>query len=101
MKSSDNICHEDHDEFMVGQLICFPLLSLMGMLHKSLFIFPQYLALITVGIGLLFMLIFHIGVKEKPRKCSYLGSTKGKRNASNWKLWFKESEFYKVLLITL
>ena len=42
------------------------------------------------------MIIFHVGVKEKPRKCTYTGNTKGKRNASNWKLWFKESEFYKV-----
>ena len=45
------------------------------------------------------MIIFHVGVKEKPRKCSYTGNTKGKRNASNWKLWFKESEFYKVYVM--
>ncbi|XP_028407055.1 major facilitator superfamily domain-containing protein 12-like isoform X2 [Dendronephthya gigantea] len=74
MKSCDVIGPDDHDEFM-------------------------YLALITVAFGLVFMFIFHLGVKERPRKSSHIGDSKSKRNASDWKLWFREIEFYKVALI--
>ena len=50
-----------------------------------------------VGTGLLFMLIFHIGLKEPPRSCTYLFASKGsKRSAGNWIHWFKEIQFYQV-----
>ena len=50
-----------------------------------------------VGTGLLFMLIFHIGLKEPPRSCTYLFASKGsKRSAGNWIHWFKEVQFYQV-----
>ena len=50
-----------------------------------------------VGTGLLFMLIFHIGLKEPPRSCTYLFACEGsKRSAGNWNRWFKEIQFYQV-----
>lgn len=58
--------------------------------------FFQFLALIAVGIGLLFMLIFHVGVREKPRLSAFKAHKESKRNAGNWKLWFKDMQFYKV-----
>ena len=43
------------------------------------------------------MLIFHIGLKEPPRSCTYLFASKGsKRSAGNWIHWFKEIQFYQV-----
>lgn len=74
LKDTDHIGPEDHKEFML-------------------------LALITVGIGLLFMVIFHVGVKEKPRLNCFIKNEKSKRNAKNWKLWFKEPQFYKMGVI--
>ena len=45
------------------------------------------------------MLIFHIGLKEPPRSCTFSGqaAVKGsKRRADNWIHWFKEIQFYQV-----
>ena len=60
--------------------------------------FPfQYIVFIVVGTGLLFMVIFHIGLKEPPRSCTYLFACEGsKRSAGNWIHWFKEIQFYQV-----
>lgn len=59
----------------------------------------MYVVFIVVGTGLLFMLIFHIGLKEPPRSCTFSGqaAVKGsKRRADNWIHWFKEKQFYQV-----
>lgn len=57
----------------------------------------QYVVFIVVGTGLLFMLIFHIGLKEPPRSCTYVFASEGsKRSAGNWIHWFKEIQFYQV-----
>lgn len=59
----------------------------------------QYVAFIVVGTGLLFMLIFHIGLKEPPRSCTYVfANERSKRSAGNWMHWFKEIQFYQVCL---
>ena len=45
------------------------------------------------------MLIFHIGLKEPPRGCTYVLAKEGsKRSASNWTHWFKEIQFYQVYI---
>lgn len=50
-----------------------------------------------VGTGLIFMVIFHVGLKEPPRSCTYLYASEGsKRSAGNWIHWFKEIQFYQV-----
>lgn len=60
----------------------------------------MYVVFIVVGTGLLFMLIFHIGLKEPPRSCTYLFASKGsKRSAGNWIHWFKEIQFYQVAML--
>ena len=57
----------------------------------------QYVVFIVVGTGLLFMLIFHVGLKEPQRSCtSVLAKEGSKRSASNWIHWFKEIQFYQV-----
>ena len=61
------------------------------------FFLLQYVVFIVVGTGVLFMVIFHVGVKEPPRSCTYEFLCRGsKRSASNWKQWFKEVQFYQV-----
>lgn len=57
----------------------------------------MYVVFIVVGTGLLFMLIFHVGLKEPSRCCTYSQATKtSKRRAGNWITWFKEIQFYQV-----
>lgn len=57
----------------------------------------MYDVFIVVGTGLIFMVIFHGGLKEPPRSCTYALAKKGsKRSASNWINWFKEVQFYQV-----
>lgn len=58
-----------------------------------------HIVFIVVGTGVLFMMIFHIGVNEPARSCTNsLASTKkgSKRCARNWTSWFKEVQFYQV-----
>ncbi|KAL9987295.1 hypothetical protein ACROYT_G001578 [Oculina patagonica] len=60
----------------------------------------MYVVFIVVGTGLLFMLIFHVGLKEPPRACTYALACEGsKRSAGNWIHWFKEIQFYQVALL--
>lgn len=59
----------------------------------------MYVVFIVVGTGVLFMLIFHFGVKEPSRSCTYAlacEKRRSKRSASNWIHWFKEIQFYQV-----
>ena len=54
---------------------------------------------IVIGTGILFSIIFHVGVKEHPRDCSVEFVTRScKRSAANWKAWFREPLFYQVLI---
>ena len=74
-------------------------------------IFFQMLVLIVVGIGILFSLIFHVGVREKATE----NVSEGNRDSLNdtasiitiersamkqvimsWKCWLKEHQFYQV-----
>ena len=69
------------------------------MLRFIVLYFFQYIVFIVVGTGVLFMLIFHIGVNEPSRSCTNsLAFTKkgSKRCARNWTSWFKEVQFYQV-----
>lgn len=69
-----------------------------GLMLTSKFSF-QYVVFIVVGTGLIFMVIFHVGLKEPPRSCTYALAKKGsKRSASNWINWFKEVQFYQVCI---
>ena len=75
----------------VYTLLCIFFLSFF------LFFFLQYVVFIVVGTGLLFVAIFHIGVKEPPRCCTHeSASISSKRAASNWTAWFREPQFYQV-----
>ena len=59
--------------------------------------FLQYVVIIVVGTGLLFMVIFHLGVKEPHRPCTFdIASVGSKRSALSWTKWFKEVQFYQV-----
>ena len=59
----------------------------------------QYVVFIVIGTGILFSIIFHVGVKEHPRDCSVEFVTSScKRSAANWKAWFREPRFYQVLI---
>ena len=59
----------------------------------------QYVVFIVIGTGILFSIIFHVGVKEHPRDCSLEFVTSScKRSAANWKAWFREPRFYQVLI---
>ena len=69
------------------------------MLRLFVLFFFQHIVFIVVGTGVLFMMIFHIGVNEPARSCTNsLASTKkgSKRCARNWTSWFKEVQFYQV-----
>ncbi|EDO34621.1 predicted protein [Nematostella vectensis] len=61
----------------------------------------MYLVFVLVGTGLVFMVIFHAGVKEPHRTCTYALASckKSKRSASNWTSWFREHQFYQVGLL--
>jgi len=70
------------------------------------------LVFIVIGIGLVFSLLFHIGVKEPvredgtdPENQSLLRSCKDassievstiRRSLMSWKDWLKEKQFYQV-----
>ena len=57
----------------------------------------QYVVFIVVGTGVVFMIVFHVGVKETERDCTFQFATKSsKRSASNWTAWFREPMFYQV-----
>ena len=57
----------------------------------------QYVVIIVIAIGLFFVVLFHLGVKEEQRDCTYEFATRSsKRSASNWAVWFKEPAFYKA-----
>jgi hypothetical protein len=57
----------------------------------------QYVVFIVVGVGLFFVTIFHLGVKERPRESSHQFATRSsRRSASNWVMWFKVPLFYQV-----
>lgn len=57
----------------------------------------QYVVFIVVGVGLFFVTLFHIGVKERPRDVSHeLATRSSRRSASNWVKWFKVPLFYQV-----
>lgn len=71
----------------------------------------QLLVLIVVGIGVLFSIIFHLGVKEKKVAKSVCNGTNSYSNgdalesveqstlqrlAMSWKCWLKEHQFYQV-----
>ena len=54
---------------------------------------------IVVGTGILFMFIFHLGVKEHPRDCSVeFATSSSKRSAANWSAWFRVPMFYQVFM---
>ena len=79
-------------------------------LYCTLFPF-QLLVLIVVGVGLLFSIVFHVGVREKPARSATTDNEKslGESSALNtiekstlnklkmsWKCWLKEHQFYQV-----
>ncbi|XP_031554631.1 major facilitator superfamily domain-containing protein 12-like isoform X2 [Actinia tenebrosa] len=60
----------------------------------------MYVVFIVVGVGLFFVTIFHIGVKERPRDASHEFATKSsRRSASNWVMWFKVPLFYQTAIM--
>ncbi|XP_052795228.1 major facilitator superfamily domain-containing protein 12-like isoform X2 [Mya arenaria] len=72
----------------------------------------RLLVLIVVGIGVLFSVIFHIGVREHPKEyrehgdsfssttnLSSLEKSTLKKLSMSWKCWLKEHQFYQVALI--
>jgi len=59
-----------------------------------------YVVLIVAGTGILFTIIFHVGVKEHPRDCCAQFATRSsKRSAANWAAWFREPLFYQIGLM--
>ncbi|KAK3732915.1 hypothetical protein QZH41_012673, partial [Actinostola sp. cb2023] len=59
-----------------------------------------YVVIIVVGVGLFFVTLFHLGVKEQPRDCSHkLASKSSKRSASNWAMWFRVPLFYQTAIM--
>ncbi|KAK3709913.1 hypothetical protein QZH41_020039, partial [Actinostola sp. cb2023] len=57
----------------------------------------MYVVFVILGTGLLFMVIFHVGVKEPYRTCSHeLASSGNMRSSQSWKLWFKKIQFYQL-----
>lgn len=90
--------HEHWKNKQTEALIKITKFHLYSLLYFLTFFF-QYVVFIVVGTGLLFMLIFHIGLKEPSRSCTFSGqvAVKGsKRRADNWIYWFKEIQFYQV-----
>ena len=87
----------DTNSLKVHSYVIFCLFTPSSFFHLPVAFLFQYVVFIVVGTGLLFMLIFHIGLKEPPRSCTYLFASEGsKRSAGNWKHWFKEIQFYQV-----
>ena len=74
--------------------------KILQLLTPEFFIpYFQYVVFIVIGTGILFSIIFHVGVKEHPRDCSVEFVTSScKRSAANWKAWFREPSFYQVLI---
>ena len=74
--------------------------KILQLLTPEFFIpYFQYVVFIVIGTGILFSIIFHVGVKEHPRDCSVEFVTSScKRSAANWKAWFREPRFYQVLI---
>ncbi|XP_048584025.1 major facilitator superfamily domain-containing protein 12 isoform X2 [Nematostella vectensis] len=71
-----------------------------NMLSKSDSKAFMYVVFIVVGVGLVFVAIFHVGVKEKPRDCSHeFATASSKRSASNWKMWFRVPLFYQTAIL--
>ncbi|XP_020905896.1 major facilitator superfamily domain-containing protein 12 isoform X2 [Exaiptasia diaphana] len=59
-----------------------------------------YVVLIVVGVGLFFVTLFHLGVKEQSRDCSHEFATRSsKRSASNWAMWFRVPLFYQTAIM--
>ena len=77
--------------------------KILQLLTPEFFIpYFQYVVFIVIGTGILFSIIFHVGVKEHPRDCSVEFVTSScKRSAANWKAWFREPRFYQVLILIL
>lgn len=60
----------------------------------------QYVVIIVAGTGILFTIIFHVGVKEHQRDCCAQFATRSsKRSAANWAAWFREPLFYQVHIL--
>lgn len=82
----------------------FPIANLvkLKLLESTLFsLIPfQYVVIIVAGTGILFTIIFHVGVKEYPRDCCAQFATRSsKRSAANWAAWFREPLFYQVHIL--
>ena len=74
----------------------------LKLLESTLFsLIPfQYVVIIVAGTGILFTIIFHVGVKEYPRDCCAQFATRSsKRSAANWAVWFREPLFYQVHIL--
>ncbi|KAH9515254.1 Major facilitator super domain-containing protein 12 [Bulinus truncatus] len=69
----------------------------------------QHLALISIGIGLITNIIFHLGTKEKSNNVGTAPSSSGNQNSieqstvmhskMKWKDWLKEKQFYQIALL--
>ena len=87
---------------------------LVGTVHiqwSSGFYYFQLLVLIVVGVGLVFSVIFHVGVREKSGEEDTADGQKTLAESSalitieqstldklkmSWKCWLKEHQFYQV-----
>ena len=59
------------------------------------------MVIIVAGTGILFTIIFHVGVKEHSRDCcAQLATRSSKRSAANWTAWFREPLFYQVHMLS-
>ncbi|XP_064608121.1 major facilitator superfamily domain-containing protein 12-like isoform X2 [Liolophura sinensis] len=71
----------------------------------------QLLVFIILGIGLVFVIVFHLGTKERVRENTSINAVGGEslaatierstenRNKMAWKCWLKEHQFYQVAAI--
>ena len=65
-----------------------------------LLFYLQNLVLIVVSVGILFSIIFHVGVKEKPvtheMEESLTQKSCQKMKKTTWTAWLKEVQFWQV-----